>query len=84
MLFEKVPGLYGSGVIPARFEDFKLGIKALMIEQFFTKENIERFLSAENGKQPDLHLASVIEIVQRMVREHLDWLIGFVAALLRI
>jgi len=22
MLFEKVPGLYGSGVIPARFEDF--------------------------------------------------------------
>ncbi|MCE3054327.1 DUF445 domain-containing protein, partial [Vibrio cholerae] len=21
MLFEKVPGLYGSGVIPARFED---------------------------------------------------------------
>jgi len=23
MLFEKIPGLYGSGVIPARFEDFK-------------------------------------------------------------
>ncbi len=63
MLFEKVPGLYGSGVIPARFEDFKLGIKALMMEQFFTKENIERFLSAENGKQPDLHLAPVIEKV---------------------
>lgn len=63
MLFERVPGLYGSGVIPARFEDFKLGIKALMMEQFFTKENIERFLSAENGKQPDLHLAPVIEKV---------------------
>ena len=26
MLFEKVPFLYGSGVIPNRFEDFKLGI----------------------------------------------------------
>ncbi|BBB27235.1 hypothetical protein [Amphritea japonica] len=63
MLFEKVPGLYGSGVIPARFEDFKLGIKALMMEQFFTKDNIERFLSAENGTQPDLHLAPVIEKV---------------------
>lgn len=63
MLFEKVPGLYGSGVIPARFEDFKRGIKALMMEQFFTKENIERFLSAEGDKQPDLHLAPVIEKV---------------------
>ncbi|MEH6578541.1 MAG: DUF445 domain-containing protein [Amphritea sp.] len=63
MLFEKVPGLYGSGVIPARFEDFKRGIKVLMMEQFFTEENIERFLSAENGKQPDLHLAPVIEKV---------------------
>lgn len=63
MLFEKVPGLYGSGVIPARFEDFKLGIKTLMMDQFFTEENIERFLSAEDGKQPDLHLAPVIEKV---------------------
>ncbi|MGH1460932.1 MAG: DUF445 domain-containing protein [Neptuniibacter sp.] len=63
MLFERVPGLYGSGVIPARFEDFKLGIKTLMMEQFFTEENIERFLSAENGQQPDLHLAPVIEKV---------------------
>lgn len=61
MLFEKVPGLYGSGVIPARFEEFKAGIKTLMMEQFFTEENIERFLSAEDGKQPDLHLAPVIE-----------------------
>ena len=27
MLFEKIPFLYGSGVIPNRFEDFKVGIK---------------------------------------------------------
>ncbi|WP_117232971.1 DUF445 family protein [Vibrio maerlii] len=53
MLFEKVPGLYGSGIIPARFEDFKAAIKNLMMEQFFTNENIDRFLSQEmNGKQP--------------------------------
>ena len=43
MLFEKVPGLYGSGVIPARFEDFKAGIHTLIMEQFFTRENFERF-----------------------------------------
>lgn len=63
MLFEKVPGLYGSGVIPARFEDFKLGIRSLLMEQFFTEENIERFLGSENGQQADLHLAPVIEKV---------------------
>lgn len=63
MLFERVPGLYGSGVIPARFEDFKLGIRELMMTQFFTEENIERLLSKANGNVPDLHLAPVIEKV---------------------
>jgi len=61
MLFEKVPGLYGSGVIPSRFDEFKLGIKTLIMEQFFTEANIERFLKADHGVQPDLHLAPVIE-----------------------
>ncbi len=60
MLFEKVPGLYGSGVIPARFEDFKRGIRELMMTQFFTEENIDRLLSGDNGNMPDLHLAPVI------------------------
>ncbi len=63
MLFEKVPGLYGSGVIPARFEDFKLAIRNLMMEQFFTEENIDRFLRVSDGIKPDLHLAPVIEKV---------------------
>lgn len=63
MLFEKVPGLYGSGVIPARFEDFKRAIRNLMMEQFFTEENIERFLSTADGVKPDLHLSPVIEKV---------------------
>ncbi|HFD32081.1 MAG TPA: DUF445 domain-containing protein [Gammaproteobacteria bacterium] len=61
MLFEKVPGLYGSGVIPARFEDFKLAIRNLMMEQFFTEENIDRFLRVSDGIKPDLHLSPVIE-----------------------
>ncbi|WP_448212477.1 DUF445 domain-containing protein [Colwellia sp. MEBiC06753] len=61
MLFEKVPGLYGSGVIPARFEDFKIGIRHLMMSQFFTKENIDRFLSSSQGVQ--LNLSPVIEKV---------------------
>jgi uncharacterized membrane-anchored protein YjiN (DUF445 family) len=48
MLFEKVPLLYGSGVIPNRFEDFKEAIKNLIVNQFFTREHIERIVK-ENG-----------------------------------
>jgi uncharacterized membrane protein YheB (UPF0754 family) len=47
MLFEKVPLLYGSGIIPARFEEFKISIKTLMMEQFFTVDNIEQFIENE-------------------------------------
>ncbi|MFT5133611.1 MAG: uncharacterized membrane protein YheB (UPF0754 family) [Gammaproteobacteria bacterium] len=60
MLFEKVPGLYGSGVIPARFEDFKIGIRELMMLQFFTEENIDRFLSDRDGKARHFDFGSVI------------------------
>ncbi|MEZ8100390.1 DUF445 domain-containing protein [Vibrio bivalvicida] len=61
MLFEKVPGLYGSGVIPARFEEFKAAIKNLMMEQFFTQENIDKFLSKEMTGGQSLNLEPVIE-----------------------
>ena len=44
MLFEKVPFLYGSGVIPARFEEFKRAIKTMLMEQFFHSAIVERFL----------------------------------------
>ncbi|MDG3086303.1 DUF445 domain-containing protein [Vibrio hannami] len=60
MLFEKVPGLYGSGVIPARFEEFKAAIKNLMMNQFFTNENIDKFLSNEMSGSVKLELEPVI------------------------
>jgi len=63
MLFEKVPFLYGSGVIPARFEEFKAGIRQLMMEQFFTEENIDRFLSESSSQGASLDLAPIIEKV---------------------
>ena len=47
MLFEKVPLLYGSGVIPQRFEQFKSGIYQLVMTQFFSSDNIDRFLADE-------------------------------------
>ena len=58
MLFEKVPLLYGSGVITARFEDFKLAIKNLMMDQFFTKEQLDNFFANEEKK---ISLAPIIE-----------------------
>ena len=44
MLFEKVPLLYGSGVIPDRFEEFKQGIRELILTEFFSLSSINNFL----------------------------------------
>lgn len=46
MLFEKVPGFYGSGVIALHFEEFKRGIREMVMQQFFNAENIDRFFDA--------------------------------------
>ena len=58
MLFEKVPFLYGSGVIEAKFESFKTSIKDLMMKEFFTKEQIEKFFEQEEQK---INLLPIIE-----------------------
>ena len=50
MLFEKVPFLYGSGVIELKFESFKKAIKEMMMQQFFTKEQITDFFAKEEQK----------------------------------
>ena len=47
MLFEKVPFFYGSGVVPTRFEEFKLGIKRLVMNEFFTPQNIDIFMKQQ-------------------------------------
>lgn len=53
MLFERVPGLYGSGVIPLHFEDFKKGIRTLIMDQFFTGENVSRLMEGESDTLTD-------------------------------
>jgi uncharacterized membrane protein YheB (UPF0754 family) len=62
MLFEKVPGFYGSGVIPERFEDFKSGIRTLVMEQFFSEDNIQRFL-ADSDQPIHVDFAPIIKKV---------------------
>jgi len=46
MLFDRVPWLYGSGVIPARFREIREGIKDLIMRHFFTPEKIRRKMIA--------------------------------------
>tara|TARA_A100001011_G_scaffold383743_1_gene455372 strand:+ start:206 stop:799 length:594 start_codon:yes stop_codon:yes gene_type:complete len=60
MLFEKVPFLYGSGVIPNRFEEFKIAIKSLIIEQFFTREHIDKIFK-ESSKQEAQNIADIVD-----------------------
>jgi uncharacterized membrane-anchored protein YjiN (DUF445 family) len=62
MLFEKVPGLYGSGVIPERFGEFKSGIRELILNQFFQAETIDRLLG-DQTEHPAIDLEPVIDTV---------------------
>ena len=50
MLFEKVPFLYGSGVIEKNFDTFKVSIKEMIMKQFFTKEQLGKFFAQEEQK----------------------------------
>jgi uncharacterized membrane protein YheB (UPF0754 family) len=50
MLFEKVPFLYGSGVIEKNFDTFKVSIKEMIMKQFFTKEQLGDFFAQEEQK----------------------------------
>lgn len=44
MLFEKIPFIYGSGIILNKFKEFKQGIKELVMNEFFNEDNIAYFL----------------------------------------
>jgi uncharacterized membrane protein YheB (UPF0754 family) len=64
MLFEKVPLLYGSGVVPNHFEDFKRGIRKLIMQQFFTDENMQKFLSDTlKGSDVQINLDPALEAI---------------------
>ncbi len=59
MLFEKVPFLYGSGIILDQFESIREALKTLIMEQFFTAEKIESFVASQ---ERTLDLAPIIEV----------------------
>lgn len=47
MLFERIPGLYGSGVITLHFEDFKSAILRMVHEELLAKDSVERLLTSK-------------------------------------
>lgn len=74
MLFEKVPFLYGSGVVPSQFEEFKSGIRHLIMNQFFTTENVENFFKSQSSEdaavidpEPILAVVDYDRVFQRLV-----------------
>lgn len=58
MLFEKIPFLYGSGIILDRFESIRKALKTLIMEQFFSPEKIEAFVQSQ---ERTLDLTPIIE-----------------------
>ena len=43
ILFDRIPGLAGSGVIQSRFAEIREEIRRLILDQFFTEENLHQF-----------------------------------------
>ncbi len=51
MLFDRVPGLYGSGVIPLHFEEFKAGIMRMVHQELLAKDSVERLMNSASPKE---------------------------------
>jgi uncharacterized membrane protein YheB (UPF0754 family) len=58
MLFHRVPGFYGSGVIERNFETFKDSIRKMVMTQFFTTQKLNEFFVGEEQK---IDLAPLVE-----------------------
>ena len=59
MLFEKIPFVYGSGIIPNKFEIIKEEIKKLIFNEFFTEENLKKIVMSETQFDTNYLIESV-------------------------
>ena len=53
MLFDRVPLLYGSGVIPNRFREIRQTVKDLIMVHFFDEEHLQRFFADQVRSRPE-------------------------------
>ena len=64
MLFERVPLMYGSGVIAANFEGFKQALHDVMMTEFFSDENLTQWMEGEtSGEAPSVDMLPLLETV---------------------
>lgn len=50
MLFDDVPLIYGSGVIPNRFREIRSAIKKMLMRTFFDEAYLKKYLSTKMTK----------------------------------
>ncbi|CAE7216913.1 CYCL [Symbiodinium sp. KB8] len=68
MLFEKVPGIYGSGVIPGRFKEIRASIKNTIMGTFFDEE----YLASYVGSRANKLIASTLPALQAKLSEAVE------------
>ncbi|MFK7873039.1 MAG: DUF445 domain-containing protein [Oligoflexales bacterium] len=63
MLFEKVPGLYGSGVVQVRFESIKKQLHYLIMQEFFEVSRMEKFVESTLHRNIDDIQHRVLDLI---------------------
>ena len=90
MLFEKIPLIYGSGVVQNNFDQFKIAIKGLVLEEFFNRDNVLGLLSnteTQNASgisgfiNPNRIFDEFVEAIQASSLSGMLAMVGGVAAL---
>jgi len=79
MIFNKIPYLYGSGIIEKNFESFKKAIKKMVMTQFFNKEKLDLFFENELTEidfKPIVKKADFNKIVESIYEEIRDTSLG--------
>jgi uncharacterized membrane-anchored protein YjiN (DUF445 family) len=66
MIFERVPGLYGSGVIVRRFDAIRLQLRGMILREFFDREHIDAVLNRFYDDQK-------IQSLLRQEIQHIPW-----------
>ncbi len=64
MLFERVPFIYGSGVIPARFESLKTALFDLVKNNLFKQETVEKVFQRDEKEGFNVNLDPILENIQ--------------------
>ena len=90
MLFEKIPLIYGSGVVQNNFSQFKVAIKGLVLEEFFNRDNVLGLLSKTETQNasgisgfinPNRIFDEFVEAIQASSLSGMLAMVGGVAAL---